>query len=203
MNEMPAKLKARAERKSAKRDIRKRQIAESAIRALQELGYANTSLRDIADKSDMSLGMLHYYFEDRSELIIYCVRIYKQQFMANIIDALAHAEGREAVIAAFSDALAETITDNAMTHRLWYDIRAQAMFDETFRPVVKEIEDMLIGIVADAIAKTGHPPDGDLPLRYALIDGLFRHLMQNRINGVAPDKARIAGLFRELFETLL
>jgi AcrR family transcriptional regulator len=203
MNEMPAKLKARAERKSAKRDIRKRQIAESAIRALQELGYANTSLRDIADKSDMSLGMLHYYFEDRSELIIYCVRIYKQQFMANIIDALAHAEGREAVIAAFSDALAETITDNAMTHRLWYDIRAQAMFDETFRPVVKEIEDMLIGIVADAIAKTGHPPDDDLPLRYALIDGLFRHLMQNRINGTAPDKACIAGLFRELFETLL
>ena len=41
MNEMPAKLKARADRKSAKRDEKKRQIAESAIGALKELGYAN------------------------------------------------------------------------------------------------------------------------------------------------------------------
>ncbi len=203
MNEMPAKLKARAERKSAKRDIRKRQIAESAIRALQELGYANTSLRDIANKSDMSLGMLHYYFEDRSELIIYCVRIYKQQFMSNIIDALARAEGREAVIAAFSDALAESITDDAMTHRLWYDIRAQALFDETFRPVVKEIEDMLIGVVADAIAKTGKPVDDGISIRYALIDGVFRHLMQCQINDESRDKEQIAQVFKEIFETLL
>ena len=64
---------------------KKRPIAESAITALQELGFANTSLRDIAAKSDMSLGMLHYYFEDRSDLIIYCVRIYKQDFVTGMI----------------------------------------------------------------------------------------------------------------------
>ncbi|MFT7449151.1 MAG: AcrR family transcriptional regulator, partial [Glaciecola sp.] len=51
MTDMATKLKVRALRKSAKRNEKKRQIAESAINALQELGYANTSLRDIASKS--------------------------------------------------------------------------------------------------------------------------------------------------------
>ncbi|WP_243614022.1 TetR/AcrR family transcriptional regulator [Shimia aestuarii] len=203
MNEMPSKLKARAERKNAKRDVKKRQIAESAILALQELGYANTSLRDIAEKSDMSLGMLHYYFEDRSELIIYCVSIYKQQFVSNIVDALAGAEGRDSVIETFSNALAESITDDAMTHRLWYDIRSQAMFDETFRPIVREIEEMLVGIVADALEKAGHPIDETLAIQYALIDGVFLHLMQRQISDGPQDTAEVAAVFRGIFEKLL
>ncbi|WP_297757959.1 TetR/AcrR family transcriptional regulator [uncultured Shimia sp.] len=203
MNEMPSKLKARAERKNAKRDVKKRQIAESAILALQELGYANTSLRDIAEKSDMSLGMLHYYFEDRSELIIYCVSIYKQQFVSNIVDALAGAEGRDSVIETFSNALAESITDDAMTHRLWYDIRSQAMFDETFRPIVHEIEEMLVGIVADALEKAGHPIDETLAIQYALIDGVFLHLMQRQISDGPQDTAEVAAVFRGIFEKLL
>ena len=32
---------------------------------------------------------------------------------------------------------------NNRTHRLWYDIRTQAMFDETFRPVVAEVEEIV------------------------------------------------------------
>ncbi len=203
MNEMPSKLRARAERKHAKRDIKKRQIAESALLALQELGYANTSLRDIADKSDMSLGMLHYYFEDRSELIIYCVRIYKQQFMRNIIDALEGAEGRDTVIETFSKALADSIIDDSMTHRLWYDIRAQAMFDETFRPVVREIEEMLIGIVADAMTKAGKPADDTVAIQYAMLDGLFLHLMQRHLTRGAQDRDKIAAVFRGIFEEIL
>jgi hypothetical protein len=41
----------------------------------------------------MSLGMLHYYFEDRSDLIIYCVRIYKQDFVAGMIASTRPRDG--------------------------------------------------------------------------------------------------------------
>lgn len=203
MNEMPAKLKARAERKSAKRDSKKRQIAESAILALKELGYANTSLRDIAEKSDMSLGMLHYYFEDRTDLIIYCVSIYKEEFVRNIADALEKAQGRDAVIEAFSSALVVSIVDDEMTHRLWYDIRTQAMFDETFRPVVSEIEAKLIGIVRTAILKAGHDAPADIELSYALLDGVFRFVMQNQIAHPELKREEMTNVFRALLGKFL
>lgn len=198
MNEMPTKLRARADRKSAKRDEKKRQIAESAIEALKELGYANTSLRDIAAKSDLSLGMLHYYFEDRSDLIIYCVQLYKEEFVRDINAALNTAEGRDAVLDAFADALADSIVDDTETHRLWYDIRTQAMFDETFRPVVDEIEAMLIDIIRHAFKKAGNEIPPMVDIHYAAVDGVFRMLMQNQLTGGLKTKDELAAIFHGL-----
>lgn len=203
MNQTPTKLKARAARKNAKRDEKKRQIAESAIHALKELGYANTSLRDIAAKSDLSLGMLHYYFEDRTDLIIYCVQQYKLQFLRNITEALEQAEGREQVIDAFSDALVTSIIDDEMTHRLWYDIRNQAMFDDTFRPVVNEIETMLIGLVENATERAGREIGGESGLQYALLDGAFRYLMQGQIGPSPRSRQELLVAFRGLLQQFL
>ena len=58
-------------------DQRREQLAESALKTLGELGYARTSLRDIATNSPFSHGVLHYYFADKLDLIDYCVRYYK------------------------------------------------------------------------------------------------------------------------------
>ncbi len=203
MNEVPIKLKARADRKNAKRDEKKRKIAENAIEALKQLGYANTSLRDIAGNSDLSLGMLHYYFEDRSDLIIYCVQIYKQEFVRKIVSALEQAEGRDQVIDAFSEALVVSIIDDEMTHRLWYDIRTQAMFDATFRPIVAEIEAMLIDIVRTAFQKAGHGVQDGVELHYALLDGAFRYYMQGQISSTALTREKLKSVFRNLLERFL
>ena len=203
MNEMPSKLKARAERKSAKREEKRRLIAESALEALKELGYANTSLRDIAEKCDLSLGMLHYYFEDRSDLIIYCVTVYKSAFVEDIAEALDKAEGREEVIEAFSEALVASIVDDEMVHRLWYDIRTQAMFDETFRPVVAEIEAMLIDIVRSAFVKAGRAVPDHIEMYYALLDGAFRYLMQGQIGDRPRLRTDLVARFRALLDQLL
>lgn len=203
MNEMPAKLKARVDRKIAKRVMKKQQIAESAIDALVELGYANTSLRDIADKSDMSLGMLHYYFEDRADLIIYCVSQYKAGFVQEIADALDTAQGRDRVVDAFADVLSGSIVNDAQTHRLWYDIRTQAMFDETFRPVVDDIESKLIGIVRSAFVKAGHSDPENVDLSYALLDGVFRFMMQGQFGSSPRSIDELKSIFQGLLSQFL
>jgi len=185
MNQIPSKLQLRAERKGRKRDEKKRQIAESTLSALKELGYANTSLRDIAAKSDLSLGMLHYYFEDKTELIIFCVSIYKQNFVRGVSEAIVGAQGRDQMIAAFAEALVRSIVDDKAIHRLWYDIRNQAMFDAAFQPVVDEVETLLIDVVRRALRAAGQP-DRDVDIQYALLDGVFRYLMQKQITGDPP-----------------
>lgn len=203
MNEIPSKLKARADKKSAKRGAKKRKIAKSAISALKELGYAYTSLRDIAAHSDLSLGMLHYYFEDRAELIIYCVEIYKQEFVRKFIDALETARNRDQVIDAFAETLVASIVDDEMTHRLWYDIRTQAMFDETFRPVVAEIEDDLVGVLRSAFEKAGHTNTAQIEIYYALLDGAFRYIMQAQIGGIPRTRNELSEVFRGLLSQFI
>ncbi|MEQ9545702.1 MAG: TetR/AcrR family transcriptional regulator [Marinobacter sp.] len=202
-SEASGKLQVRAERKNRKRQEKKDQIAGSALKALQELGYANTSLRDIAEKSSLSLGMLHYYFEDRTELILRCVSVYKTAFTSLLYETVNHAHGREAVIDALAGALATTIVEEASTHRLWYDLRSQALFDSAFRPVVEEIEETLIDILKLAATRADKADEIDASLGYALIDGVFRYQLQNQITGTPRDQKALAMEMRAVLELFL
>ncbi len=48
---------------------RRRELADAALQTLSELGYARTSLREIAQNSAFSHGVLHYYFRDKVDLV--------------------------------------------------------------------------------------------------------------------------------------
>ena len=56
-------------RRVDKFEARRAELADAALATLGELGYARTSLREIAQKTEFSHGVLHYYFRDKNELI--------------------------------------------------------------------------------------------------------------------------------------
>lgn len=203
MNSLPEKLQQRAQRNAQKRNEKKTLIADSALQTLHELGFANTSLRDIATRAGLSLGMLHYYFEDKTELIAYCVSAYKADFLAYLERALAGSEGREAVIEHLADALAASIFKDGPTHRLWYDIRNQALFDPSFRDTVNDIEQGLIQVLAQAWEMAGHEPEGFSPLLYAAMDGAFQYLMQQQLLVAQQDRPTIAAQLRRVLDRIL
>ena len=70
---------AKSRRPDDKFEDRRRELATAALQTLGELGYARTSLREIAQNSPYSHGVVHYYFADKVELITYCVRQYKAE----------------------------------------------------------------------------------------------------------------------------
>src|SRR6185437_13871198 len=92
-----------------KHDERRNQLAESALRTLGELGYARASLREIANNSEFSHGVVHYYFSDKLELIIYCVRYYKAQCVTRYDAVIADYTTADGLVEAFAAKLAETI----------------------------------------------------------------------------------------------
>lgn len=199
MNQHATKLYDRAERKNRKRDEKKQQIARSAIKALQQLGYANTGLRDIAADADMSLGSLHYYFEDKTALIIYCVTRYKESFVHDISQKIQLASDFESLVDGFSLALADTIIDDdSETHQLWYDIRSQSQFDPMFRPVVSEIEASMIDVIAMAARSLNLKID--VTTEYAALDGVFRYSLQERRFGKHRSRDDLCAVFRQYLQ---
>ena len=46
---------------------RRQELAQHALSALAELGFARLNLREIASRSGVALGVIHYYFEDKKE----------------------------------------------------------------------------------------------------------------------------------------
>lgn len=172
---------------STKSADKKRELAMHAISSLADLGFARINLRDIAQRSGVSLGVIHYYFENKTELLIFCVRLYKEDFIVGIEELIAHAERPESLIASVADFLANTIDQDAHIHRLWYDVRAQAQFDEAFQTAVEEFEVLLTDVFQHFLTKMnalGADCGVTDPLRlYVVLDGWFRYFLQHKLMG--------------------
>lgn len=164
-----------------KRESRRDQLAESALVTLGEQGYARTSLRDIAQRSPFSHGVVHYYFSSKQELIIYCVRYYKRTCVTRYDEVVDRATSAAGLREAFADKLAETIREEGPMHQLWYDLRNQSMFEPALRDVVLDIDEQLQAMVWRVISRyaelAGLAPAIDPASCYGMLDGLFHQAL--------------------------
>ena len=186
---------------------RRDQLAAAALQALSEQGYANTSLRDIAQRSEFSHGVLHYYFADKFELISHCVRQYKSRCVRRYDSIVATATTADELRAGFGTAMAATLREDAVLHRLWYDLRNQSLFEEKFRADVAEIDQSLERMIWRIVGKyadlAGKPPVVSPALAYALADGVFQHAMIAHLSGAAAAADELNANVRALLPSLL
>ncbi|PRZ35215.1 TetR family transcriptional regulator [Antricoccus suffuscus] len=186
---------------------RRDQLAESALLTLSELGYARTSLREIAQNSDFSHGVLHYYFRDKVDLITHCVRRYKAVCVQRYDEIVATAQTAEELREGFAAGLAQTLVEDATMHRLWYDLRAQSLFEESFRPDVHDIdqslERMIWRIVSRYAELSGTTPYLTSAPTYALLDGLFQQSLLTQLSGQADSAKRLRAHVRPVMGRLI
>jgi len=166
---------------------RRAQLANSALRTLAELGYARTSLREIAQNSEFSHGVLHYYFRDKVDLITYCVRQYKAAIVMRYDQVLATSATADELRQRFIGGMCMSLSRDTDMHRLWYDLRDQSMFEESFRDDVREIDctiERMVGrIVSQYADRLGLRLAASPRLVYALVDGVFQHALLSHLAG--------------------
>jgi len=166
---------------------RRAQLAASTLQTLSELGYARTSLRDIAQNSEFSHGVLHYYFSDKVDLIIESVKQYKAECVKRYDEIVATARTAMELKQGFSAALVGTLRDDAPMHRLWYDLRNQSLFEESFRTDVLEIDESLQRMIWRIVSQYAELADAPLAVSsstaYAILDGLFQQALLRQLAG--------------------
>ena len=176
-----------ARRRVDKFEERRAELAEAARQTLAEQGYARTSLRDIAQNSAFSHGVLHYYFADKVDLITYCVRHYKAECTRRYDSIVATASTPDELLNGIAFAMAATLRADAAMHRLWYDLRNQSQFEEAFRADAEAIDESLeqmIWRIASRLAELSGAKLGVTPsVAYALADGLFQHALIRQLAG--------------------
>jgi AcrR family transcriptional regulator len=185
---------------------RRDQLAAAALATLAEQGYANTSLRDIAQHSEFSHGVLHYYFADKFELITYCVRQYKAECVRRYDAIVATATAADELRAGFGAAMAGTLREDATLHRLWYDLRNQSLFEEKFRADAADIdhslERMIWRIVSRHAELSGRRLAVTPALAYALFDGVFQHALLRHLSGDETAGQDLDAQVQQLLPTL-
>ena len=144
---------------------RRRELADATLLTLADLGYARTSLRTIAEQTNFSHGLLHYYFADKTELITYCVRRYKTACVQRYEGLVAESSTPDELAEACGNGLAATLADAPLMHRLWYDLRSQSLFEVAFRNDVAEIDDLLQDMIWRLVRAYATSPAVNPPAR--------------------------------------
>jgi AcrR family transcriptional regulator len=191
-----------ARRQVDKFDARRTELAVATLHTLAELGYARTSLREIAQNSEFSHGVLHYYFADKRDLITEAVRQYEVVCVTRYDEVVAGAttagQLRDEFVAMFFDTLAQ----DATLHRLWYDLRNQSLFDSSFRAAVLEIDSHREAMVWRVVSRYAELRGGSVPgssgLVYLTLDGVFQrallHHFAENAEAVAALRAELPGV---------
>lgn len=186
---------------------RRSELAQATLLTLADLGYARTSLREIAQNSEYSHGVLHYYFTDKLDLISCSIREYKRHCATRYDDVIANARSVEELAAGFLARLGETLQNDARVHSLWYDLRSQALFEGFLREDVAEIDlllqDMVWRVVSCYAAFKEQPLAVTPEVAYALLDGLFQRALLEHVSGHADAAKNLQEQTRKVMPLLL
>ena len=67
---------------------RRRQLVSAVVECMAQEGFERTTTRNIADRAGVSIGMLHYYFKSKKELVVEAIR----QANEGVLRALSEAD---------------------------------------------------------------------------------------------------------------
>ncbi|MFS0553513.1 TetR/AcrR family transcriptional regulator [Brevibacillus sp. 179-C9.3 HS] len=187
-------------------------LIEQATACLAEKGYAHVSLRDIAKESGVSLGILHYYFASKEELLLAVISGYKGRFIEELEREVIAAPSGE-WSGALARVLSRSLQEDRKLHRLWYDLQVQAMYVPAFSEQVKDIRARLHSLIARMLVRLQHEEqtvltideESAISLIYSAIDGfLFQFLLdelQRPEEAIARFELAISHLMLTLFSS--
>lgn len=182
-------------------EARRAELAEATLSVLTQRGLAHTSLRDIAEESGFSHGVLHYYFEDRTELIIACVRQYKSQCVGRY-EALLQQHPLD--VNAVVTMLEQTSIRDAAQQRLWYSMRVESTYNSALWPAVEEIDRTLGALIATLLHRIAADRGATLAvsdeLAYRVLDGVLAAIVRARLGGEDSSAHALTAQTGELIE---
>lgn len=186
---------------------RRDELAAAAMTTLGELGYARTTLREIAARSGCSHGVLTYYFADKIDLIQHCVRMYKADCVRRYDLAVNEVGTAEELVETFVAVLTRTLRDESPAQRLWYMLRLESLIEPSFRTEVAAIDAMLRDVVWRIVSRyaelSGRRTVVDQDTAYAIFDGVFFRLVMQQAAGAGGGERLLAERVRLLMPRLL
>ena len=182
------------------------EILDATWRALCATGYADLTMQDIADETDVSKAALHYHYDSKRDLLEAFLDHIDDRFLSRVRDA-DPGEGADparrlsAVLdAALSPPETEQLED---LQRALVDLKAQAPHDEEFRAHLRENDErfatLLVEIIEAGVKSGAFRADLD-PEEAAEFVGLQLAGSQLRQVSLGQDNERTRHLIERYFE---
>lgn len=119
---------------------KKQQIVEAATKLLAEKGYEKASVKDIARESGITPGLVHYYFQNKEEILSEVVLQASNQY-THVMQALKQAVPAEQIGKAAMGEPRDRVRDQPDWYRLRYELFAIGLRNPSLADKVNHILD--------------------------------------------------------------
>jgi Transcriptional regulator len=120
------------QRKTNKEDTSLK-ILNAAFECLSTNGYANVSMRNIADEADVALSQLAYYYKNKENLFSEVIKMMMDQYLNEIEATIKSTSDEKDKLASLVRYFKELIRYDPKLLRLFIDFTAQALWIPSFR----------------------------------------------------------------------
>jgi AcrR family transcriptional regulator len=204
----PLPAKQRRPRALAARPNRPEQILAAACRAIQQRGFANTRIADIAAEADMSTGAIHYWFEFRDEVLIAALKWASGQMFERLEQLAAAADGERERLVLLLEHAVPVPGPRRGEYVLWMELWVRALQEPDLLPECEALSRRWRGYFFEAVRRgtdSGEfspvsDPDEVAERLIAQVDGLGFELLLG-YSWTSPERMR-SRLYRFVAEQL-
>lgn len=122
-------------------------ILIAAFECISSRGYANVSLRDIADEAGVVLSQLNYYYKNKEGLFTEVIKMMMQKYLQEVENHLKKGTTAKEKISSLIIYFQEMLTENPELFRLLYDFSGMALWSTTFGELLRNLFNDLANLI--------------------------------------------------------
>jgi AcrR family transcriptional regulator len=185
----------RVARAEARRPDRRAQMIEAAIESLKDVGYAGTSIREIARRGGFNSALISYYFGGLHQLLLAALDHSSELRMRRYSEAVEEAKDLEELLAVSRQIYREDVEGGHIT--IFTEMVAASLAHRELGPELVARSEPWLDFVEGAIRKgLGDNPLLQLiPSREIAYAVICFYLGVNVMTQLEPESKRVDGLF--------
>ncbi|MEA2508771.1 MAG: hypothetical protein QOG21_853 [Actinomycetota bacterium] len=131
---------------------RRRQILEAACEAIAERGFAAVRISDVAAKAATSTGTVHYYFENRRDVLRQALRFAFEQSLNRQLGELARLRSPRRRLERLIELNLPNAEEVTQEWIVWMEFWLEAVHHPEMRPMNEQLYGRWRKVVGDIIA---------------------------------------------------
>lgn len=122
-------------------------ILLAAFECISSKGYANVSLREIADEAGVVLSQLNYYYKNKEGLFTEVINMMMQKYLQEVESYLSKGTTAKGKILSLIKYIQEMIDGNPRLFRLLYDFTSMALWSASFGKLLCSLFEDLANLI--------------------------------------------------------
>jgi len=122
-------------------------ILQTAFECISSKGYANVSMRDIADEAGVALSQLTYHYKNKDGLLTEVIKMMIQEYLIEVEEHLRKGVTPKEKLSDLITYFQEVLEENPKLFKMFYDFTSMSLWSAQFSNLLRNLFDNLVNLI--------------------------------------------------------